>query len=225
MIAIDGPSGSGKGMVTHVLASRLGFHILDSGALYRLIGLTALKTGTDPGDEDRLATLGLAMDVRFEATDDPEEPLRVLLDNEDVTRRIRTDEAGVYASKIAPLPGVRESIRVLQRSFRRKPGLIADGRDMGTDVFADAELKIYLTASVGARAERRYKQLKDKDIDVSLAALSESIAERDARDMNRTVAPLRPADDAIVIDSTTISREEVIEQALALVRKHLNLTV
>ena len=225
VIAIDGPSGSGKGMVTHALARTLGFHILDSGALYRLIGLAALKTETDPADEPALAELGLAMDVRFDPTDDAEEPLRVFLDGEDVTARIRTNEAGVYASKIAPLPKVRESIRVLQHSFRRAPGLVADGRDMGTDVFVDAPLKIYLTASVEARAERRYNQLKDKDIGVSLAALSQSIAERDERDMNRPVAPLRPADDAIVIDSTSISREEVVERAFTLVREHLGLTV
>ncbi|MBJ40423.1 MAG: cytidylate kinase [Gammaproteobacteria bacterium] len=225
VIAIDGPSGSGKGMVTHALARGLGFHILDSGALYRLIGLAAIKSGTDPADEPALAWLGLEMDVRFEPTDDAEEPLRVFLEGEDVTVRIRTDEAGVYASRIAPLPQVRESIRVLQHSFRCAPGLVADGRDMGTDVFVGAPLKIYLTASVEARAERRYNQLKDKDIGVSLAALSQSIAERDERDMNRAVAPLRPADDAIVIDSTSISREEVLERAFALVQEHLGLTV
>ena len=225
VIAVDGPSGSGKGMVTHALAQATGFHILDSGALYRLIGLAALKTDTDPTDETALAALGLAMVVRFEPTNDPEEPLLVYLDDEEVTRRIRTDEAGVYASRISPLPRVRESIRVLQHSFRRLPGLVADGRDMGTEVFADAPLKIYLTASVQARAERRYNQLKDKDIGVSLAALSQSIAERDERDMNRAVAPLRPADDAVVIDSTDISREEVLERAYTLVREHLGLSV
>ena len=225
VIAVDGPSGSGKGMLTHALARATGFHILDSGALYRLIGLTALKTNTDAADETALATLGLAMQVRFEPTADPEEPLLVYLDGEDVTRRIRTDEAGVYASRISPLPKVRESIRVLQHSFRTAPGLVADGRDMGTEVFVDAPLKIYLTASVEARAERRYNQLKDKDIGVSLSALSRSIAERDERDMNRDVAPLRPADDAIVIDSTAISREEVLERAFRLVREHLGLSV
>ena len=225
VIAVDGPSGSGKGMLTHALARATGFHILDSGALYRLIGLAALNTNTDVADETALAALGLAMQVRFEPTADPEEPLLVYLDGEDVTRRIRTDEAGVYASRISPLPKVRESIRVLQHSFRTAPGLVADGRDMGTEVFVDALLKIYLTASVEARAERRYNQLKDKDIGVSLSGLSRSIAERDERDMSRDVAPLRPADDAIVIDSTAISREEVLERAFRLVREHLGLSV
>ena len=221
VITIDGPSGSGKGVITQKLAAYLGFHILDSGALYRLIGLAARKHGIRLDDEDALAEQASSLDVRFEPTGDAEEPLKILLEGEDVTRALRTDQSGVDASTVAPLSRVREGIGQLQRSFKQAPGLVADGRDMATVIFTDAEVKIYLTASAQARATRRYNQLKDKDIGVSLHALFQSIQARDERDMNREVAPLKPADDAIIIDSTNMNIEEVFEQVLAEVSERL----
>ena len=221
VIAIDGPSGSGKGVITHRLANELGFHILDSGALYRLIGLAARKADVSFDAEPELARLARDMLVEFKATDDPQEPIRILLENVDVTQDIRTDEAGTDASKVAPLVAVREAIKGLQRDFKRSPGLIADGRDMGTVVFTDADVKIFLTASAQARAKRRYKQLKDKDIDVSLHDLFQSIQQRDERDMSRKVAPLKPAADAVIIDSTEIGIDEVFDQVLAIVKGKL----
>ncbi len=221
VIAIDGPSGSGKGVITHRLAKSLGFHILDSGALYRLIGLAARKHGVEMDAESELARLASNLQVEFIPTDDPEEPIRVLLEREDVTLSIRTDEAGSDASRVSPYPMVRDAIKTLQRDFKRAPGLIADGRDMGTVVFFDADVKIYLTASAEARAERRYKQLKDKDIDVSLHDLFLSIQQRDERDMNRKVAPLKPAEDAVTIDSTEIDIDEVFEQVVTIVKGKL----
>ncbi|MEX0943340.1 MAG: (d)CMP kinase [Pseudomonadales bacterium] len=221
VIAIDGPSGSGKGVITHRLARALGFHILDSGALYRLIGLAARKRNVDFADEAQLAQLARTLHVSFEPTDNPEEPLAILLDREDVTHAIRTDEAGTDASRVAPIAVVRDSIKTLQRSFKKPPGLVADGRDMGTVVFTDAAVKIYLTASAEARAERRYKQLIDKDISVSLHDLFLSIQARDARDMNREVAPLKPAEDAVIIDSTALTIDEVFEQVHSIVTERL----
>ena len=221
VIAIDGPSGSGKGVITHKLAAHLGFHILDSGALYRLIGLAAKKHAISFDDEAALAEQARVLTVRFEPTGDAEEPLRILLEGVDVTLELRTDEAGVDASRVAPLPGVRDGIGELQRSFKQPPGLVADGRDMGTVVFTDATVKIYLTASAQARAERRYNQLKDKDIGVSLHDLFQSIQARDERDMNRKVAPLKPAEDAHVIDSTEIDIDEVFRQVLTIVKEKL----
>ncbi|MEX2489448.1 MAG: (d)CMP kinase [Pseudomonadales bacterium] len=221
VIAIDGPVGSGKGVISHRLARHLGFHILDSGSLYRLIGLAARKQGISLDDEKALEGLARQLDVRFAPTDDPEDPLKVLLNQEDVSREIRTDQAGVDASQVAPMASVRDAIRDLQRSFIKPPGLIADGRDMGTIVFPDALLKIYLTASAEARARRRHKQLIDKEIGVSLHDLFQSIQARDDRDMNREVAPLRPAEDATVIDSTDMTIDEVFEQVLNAVTEKL----
>ena len=221
VIAIDGPSGSGKGVITQKLAAHLGFHILDSGALYRLIGLAARKHGIGLEDEDALTSQARSLDVRFEPTGNAEEPLKILLEGIDVTRQLRTNQAGVDASTIAPLASVREEISELQRSFKKAPGLVADGRDMGTVVFTDALVKIYLTASAQARAERRYNQLKDKDIGVSLHDLFQSIQDRDERDMNRKVAPLKPAHDAIIIDSTELNIEEVFEKVLLEVSEKL----
>lgn len=221
VIAIDGPSGSGKGAITHKLAKTLGFHILDSGALYRLIGLAARKKSIAFDAEPELERLSANLDIEFRSTDDAEEPIRIYLDGNDVTRDLRTNEAGTDASKVAPLATVREAIKLLQQNFRKPPGLVADGRDMGTIVFPNANLKIYLTASAEARAERRYKQLIDKDIDVSLHDLFLSIQERDERDMNRKVAPLVPAEDAHVIDSTDLGIEEVFAQVLALTQTAL----
>ncbi len=219
VIAIDGPSGSGKGAITHKLAKKLGFHILDSGAIYRLIGLAARKSQTSFDDEPALARISREMAVKFVPSDDPEEPLDILLEGEDVTRSLRTDQAGQDASKVAPMASVRQGIGELQRGFQTPPGLIADGRDMGTVVFPDADVKIYLTASAEIRAERRYKQLKDKGISVSLPDLFQSIKDRDERDMNREVAPLKPATDAIVIDSSLMSLEEVFEAVIEIVNE------
>lgn len=221
VIAIDGPSGSGKGVISHRLARHLGFHILDSGALYRLIGLAARRHAVSLDDESALAGLARHLDVRFEPTDDPEDPLAVILEGDDVTRAIRTDQAGVDASRVAPLAAVREAIRELQRSFKQPPGLVADGRDMGTVVFADADVKIYLTASAEARAERRYNQLIGKENSVSLHDLFLSIRARDERDMNRSVAPLKPAGDAVIIDSTALTIDEVFNRVLSIVTEKL----
>lgn len=221
VITIDGPSGSGKGAITHRLAEALGFHILDSGALYRLIGLAARRRNIALDAEDALVKLALELEIEFQPTNDPEEPIEILLFGERVTRDLRTNEAGTDASKVAPIEAVREAIKDLQQDFRKAPGLIADGRDMGTVVFVDADAKIYLTASAETRAERRYKQLKDKGIDVSLHALFISIQERDERDMNREVAPLIPAADARVIDSTKMDIDQVFNEALAFVRERL----
>lgn len=222
VIAIDGPSGSGKGAITQRIAEILGFHILDSGAIYRLIGLAGRKHDVDLEDEAALIELARQLDIAFKATGDAEDPLSIWLEGEDVTRKIRTDEAGVDASKIAPLSGVREAIKQLQRSFRRDPGLVADGRDMGTVVFTDADVKIFLTASAEARAQRRYKQLIDKDISVSLHALFTSIRKRDERDTTRAVAPLIPASDAVIIDSTSLDIDEVFNQVLTIVKGKLD---
>ncbi|HAK53491.1 MAG TPA: (d)CMP kinase [Gammaproteobacteria bacterium] len=222
VIAIDGPSGSGKGVITQRLATTLGFHILDSGALYRLIGLAARKHGVNLENESALADLAEKLDVSFKPTGDAEDPLSIWLEGDNVTRDVRTDEAGMDASKVAPMASVREAIGLLQRSFKQAPGLVADGRDMGTVVFPDADAKIYLTASAEARAERRYKQLKDKDISVSLHALFTSIRERDERDMTRKVAPLIPASAAAIIDSTSLSIDEVFDQVLAIVTGRLD---
>ena len=223
VIAIDGPSGSGKGAITHRLAKHLGFHILDSGALYRLIGLAARMNDVELDAEPELARLAADLSIEFEPTDDAEEPIRILLDGQDVTLTIRSDEAGSDASRVSPYPRVRGAIRKLQRDCIRSPGLIADGRDMGTVVFTDADVKIYLTASAEARAKRRYKQLKGKDINVNVADLFLSIQQRDERDMNREVAPLKAAEDAIIVDSTEMSTDEVFARVLEIVIENIGL--
>jgi len=225
IITIDGPSGSGKGAITHRLAEALGFHILDSGALYRLIGLAARRADIAFDDEQRLATLATQLDIEFLATDDSEEPVRILLSGDDVTRLLRSDEAGSDASRVAPLSLVRDAIKQRQQDFAQPPGLVADGRDMGTVVFPQAEVKIYLTASAETRADRRYKQLKSKGISASLHALFLSIQARDDRDMNRSVSPLKPAEDALVIDSTEMTIDEVFNRVLAQVQKTLKLAL
>ncbi len=221
VIAIDGPSGSGKGVITHRLATALQFHILDSGALYRLIGLAARRRGTRFDDAPALATVARQLDIEFRSGNDEENPLTIFLAGDDVTLAIRTDEAGSDASRVAPIAAVRDAIKDLQRGFRKSPGLIADGRDMGTVVFPDAVAKIFLTATAEARAERRYKQLIRKDINVSLHDLFVSIRARDERDTNREVAPLRPAEDAVIIDSTAMDIDEVFRQVLALATRRL----
>ncbi len=211
IVAIDGPSGSGKGTVSRQLAIRLGWHYLDSGALYRLVGLAATRGRVDLGDAERVAALAAALDVRFAPAAELE---RVYLDGTEVAAELRTEQAGEAASRVAAIPAVRTALLQRQRDFARWPGLVADGRDMGTVVFPDAVLKVFLTASAEERAMRRHKQLKEKGIDVSLPDLSWDIAQRDARDANRTVAPLRPAPDARVIDSTSLSPGEVVARIL-----------
>ena len=225
VIAVDGPGGSGKGLVAMHLAGHYSFRLLDSGALYRLLGIAARQEGFDLNDEiideTALAELGRKLDVSFSPTGQHDDPLVIRLSGEDVTRRVRSDEAGADASVVAAIQGVRESLITLQKSFRRSPGLVADGRDMGTSIFPDAAVKIYLTASSEVRAARRYNQLKDKDIGVNLHDLFESIRARDERDMSRSASPLKPAADAHVIDSTTMTTHEVISVVEAIVAKKL----
>ena len=215
VIAIDGPSGSGKGTLSQLLAKKTGFHLLDSGALYRLVALAALKQGVNIQDERQVEQVAAQLDVRFDITD---ESTRILLSGEDVTSAIRNEIISMNASVVAAYPGVREALLKRQRDFRQLPGLVADGRDMGTTVFPDADIKIFLTASAEARAQRRYKQLVEKGESVDMNALIKDIQERDERDSKRTVSPLKPAADAILLDSTQMTIEEVLEAMLSLVK-------
>ncbi len=215
VIAIDGPSGSGKGTVARLVATRLGWHLLDSGALYRLVALAGLSRGLAPDDEAGHAAVATDLDARFEV--DAAGGERVLLDGADVTGPLRTETTGAEASRVAAMPAVRAALLDRQRAFARPPGLVADGRDMGTVVFPAAPVKVFLTASAGERAARRYKQLKEKGLTVNLADLSQEIIERDRRDSSRPVAPLRPAGDAVVIDSTGLSVSQVVDRVLELV--------
>jgi cytidylate kinase len=219
VIAIDGPSGSGKGTVARRVAQRLGWHLLDSGALYRLVALAGSGRGLAPDDEPGHAAQAAALAAEFQA--DPAGNERILLDGRDVTLAIRTESAGAAASRVAAMPSVRTALYGRQRGYAAAPGLVADGRDMGTVVFTDAALKVYLTASAAERALRRYKQLKEKGLTANLADLSQEIEERDRRDSTRPVAPLRPAPDAVVIDSTEISVEAVVDRVLALARSRI----
>ena len=214
IVTIDGPSGSGKGTISRAVAQRVGWHLLDSGALYRLVALAGLDAGAAEDDAPRHAELAEHMDVAFGVAPDGSE--RILLDGRDVTLRVRSEVAGQGASRVAAWRGVRAALLARQRAFAVPPGLVADGRDMGTVVFPDAELKIFLTATPEERARRRYKQLKDKGSGVSLPALSREIAERDLRDQTREVAPLKAAPDACVIDSTGLAVEAVIGRVLEL---------
>ena len=212
VVAIDGPSGSGKGTIARRVANELGWYLLDSGALYRLVALAAGEKGIALDDIPALVQLATDLDVRFGS--DKAGGEQVLLDGRDVTPQIRTEDCGIGASAVAALPAVRSALLGLQRGFRMTPGLVADGRDMGTHVFADARLKVFLTATPQERAKRRHKQLKDKGIDVSLAALSRDIEERDRRDSERSAAPLRPAEDARILDSSGKSIEDVTRTVL-----------
>ena len=213
VLTIDGPSGSGKGTIARRVASELGWHLLDSGALYRLTALAAARAGLADASESDLAGIAEGLQVRFSSSDSGDQ--QIFLSGEEVSADIRDEQCGLMASKIAPLPTVRRALVGLQQSFHKAPGLVADGRDMGTVVFPDAELKVFLTASAAERAKRRHKQLKDKGIDVSLPALSRDIEDRDRRDSERSVAPLRPADDARVLDSSHLSIDEVVQTVLS----------
>jgi len=212
VLTIDGPSGSGKGTIAQMIAREFGWHYLDSGAIYRVLAQAAMKHELDLADETALTRLAEKLDVRF-AFDNAE--LKVMLEGEDVSLRIRSEEAGNAASKVAAIPSVRSALLQRQRDFRKMPGLVTDGRDMGTVVFADAPFKVFLTASAEERAQRRYKQLKQKGIESNLSDLIAEISERDRRDSEREVAPLRPAEGALILDSTELGIEAVFEQVSA----------
>lgn len=213
VIAIDGPSGSGKGTIASKLAEKLGFVLLDSGALYRVLGIAAQKQEIDLANHQQIARLAREMDVEFGKSG----PGSVWLDNEDVTETIRTGIGSDLASKVGAIPAAREALLERQLAFRQAPGLVADGRDMGTVVFPDAEVKIFLTASPAERAQRRYKQLIGKGIDAILPDLLRELKERDERDSRRAIAPLKPAEDAKVLDTTRLTIDQVVDQAMALV--------
>ena len=208
VIAIDGPSASGKGTVAQAVAQALGFHYLDSGALYRLVALDAMNRGTDLADETALAAVAAGLDARFSGGE-------ILLGGERATEAIRAEACSIASSRVAVVPGVRAALLDRQRAFRQPPGLVADGRDMGSVVFPDAKLKVFLTASPETRANRRHKQLKDKGIAANIATLLLDLAERDARDAARAVAPLKPAPDARILDTTGLTPDEAAEAVLA----------
>lgn len=219
VITIDGPSGSGKGTVARRLADVLGFHLLDSGALYRVTGHAGWLAGLDPTDAEGHAALASQLDLRFTTAADGGEA--ILLNGVDVAPAIRTEEGGARASAVAALPAVRRALMALQKSFAQAPGLVADGRDMGTVVFPAAVLKVFLTASAEERARRRYLQLKNKGLEVDLRALSKEIEERDYRDAHRAASPLVPAPDAVLIDSTALPPDAVVAEVLALAESRL----
>lgn len=218
VITVDGPSGAGKGTLCHALAETLDFDFLDSGAIYRILALAALKKGIDFADEAQLAELGRQLDVKFVPQNSE---INVILDGENVGDQIRTAQAGQNASKIAIFPKVREALLQRQRDFASARGLVADGRDMGTIVFPDAQIKFFLDASAEERTKRRVKQLQEKGFSANFDEILAEIKERDFRDRNREVAPLVPAADAMLLDSTDLSIEQVIEQALAYIKTKL----
>ena len=217
VVTIDGPSSSGKGTISRIVAARVGWNLLDSGALYRLVALGGIRKHLDPDDVEQHVAIARTMHVQFGSVGEGEE--KVLLDGQDVTRQIRTEEAGAGASRVAAWPAVRAALTDRQRAFASPPGLVADGRDMGTVIFPEAPLKVFLTASAEERAQRRHKQLMEKGSAASLAALSREIAERDLRDSTRQVAPLKPAPDALMLDSTGMSIDAVVERVISLGRE------
>ena len=217
VIAVDGPSGAGKGTLCHRLARALDWHLLDSGALYRVTGQACVLDGIDWADHEAVTEVARHLQVAFETA--PSGEVLVTYRGRDISRAIRTEEGGRGASTVAALPAVREALLARQREFRQPPGLVADGRDMGTVVFPDAPLKVFLTASAEERARRRYLQLLEKGENVSLPRLLEDIEERDARDRSRAVAPLMPAEDAVVIDSSQLPIEDVFDRVMATARE------
>ena len=219
VVAIDGPSGSGKGSLARNIARELGFHLLDSGAIYRLVALKALRQGVDLDDEEAVLAELDAFDIRFEAGEELSVPY---LDGENVADELRQESSGEAASRVARHPRVREHLLALQRSFFRPPGLVADGRDMGTVVFPDARFKFFLYASVEIRAQRRYKQLINMGLSANIAHLQADLAERDERDSKRSASPLRPAEDALVVDSSLLDLSQVTEIVLEHIRENLD---
>ena len=218
VVTVDGPSGAGKGTLSALIAEKLGWHLLDSGAIYRVLAVAAMHHDLPVDDESAVVPLASGLDVSFEID---KEQRRVVLEGEDVTDDIRTEEVGAVASQIASLARVREALLRRQRAFQQDPGLVADSRDMGTVVFPDANVKLFLAASAEARAERRYNQLKDKGLDVNIARLLTDIKARDDRDANRSIAPLVPAEDAVVIDSTDLDINQVFESAMEIINSRL----
>jgi len=221
VITIDGPTASGKGTITRLLAQRLGWHILDSGALYRLVALAARKHSIPLDDAESLQPLAAHLDVEF-AVDEDSDEIVTLLEGEDVTQDLRAETCGNDASQVAQIPAVREALLARQRAFREAPGLVADGRDMGTVVFPDAVLKIFLTASAEERARRRYNQLKDKGLGVTMRGLLDEIAERDARDRERAASPLVAAEDAVQLDTSELTIDEVVDRLWSLCQVSLH---
>ncbi|OOF41745.1 cytidylate kinase [Rodentibacter mrazii] len=219
IITVDGPSGAGKGTLCYALAEKLGYALLDSGAIYRVTALAAMKSAVDLSDEFALAELARNLDIQFVPRDGE---VNILLNGENVSRLIRTQETADVASKIAVFPQVRAALLQLQRDFAKNNNLIADGRDMGTVVFPNAQIKLFLDASAEERAKRRYKQLQSKGISGNFAQILVEIKERDFRDRNREVAPLKPAEDALLLDSTTLSIDDVIAQAMAYIQQRKN---
>jgi cytidylate kinase len=217
VLAIDGPSGSGKGTISALVAGQLGWRLLDSGALYRAVGYAAGMAGLDLSDVEAMTRCAQATRIQFRASADGG-ATRVIVNGHDATDELRTETAGAAASAIASMPTVREALVALQLGFRKAPGLVADGRDMGTVIFPDAPFKVFLTASAAERAKRRYKQLKEKGLSVTLADLQREIEARDSRDASRAVAPLKPAEDALLVDTTGMGIDEVVAKVLAVVQ-------
>ena len=217
VLTIDGPSGSGKGTISRLVAEHLGWRLLDSGALYRAVGYAAGAAGLDLSDAEAVTRCAETTRIRFRAAPNDGET-RVIVNGHDATDELRTETAGAAASAIASIPSVRNALVELQLGFRRSPGLVADGRDMGTVIFPDAPFKVFLTASAAERAKRRYKQLKEKGLSVTLASLQSEIEARDTRDASRAVAPLKPANDAVLVDTTGMGIEDVVAKVLAVVK-------
>ena len=222
VITIDGPSGAGKGTAARLVAEQLGWHLLDSGAIYRVLAVATQYHHLAVDDEEALIPIAAHLDVQFEISSSGEG--KVILEGEDVTNSIRTEEVGDLASQVAAFPRVREALLRRQRAFKLAPGLVADGRDMGTVVFTDSPVKVFLTASAEERAERRFNQLKEKGFDVKIGRLLDDIRQRDERDQNRKVAPLIPAEGSLVIDSTDISIDEVVDRILSFANGKLTQT-